>query len=66
MYLVGIYIHLQVVEESSDSEPESPGIDPLVFSRDDFDTGRYMYSELFIRLVAVLSQEAHVSIFPRG
>ena len=31
---------LQVVEEeSSESEPESPGIDPLVFSRDDFDTG---------------------------
>ena len=55
-----------MVEESSDSEPESPGIDPLVFSRDDFDTGRYMYRELFIRLVAVLSEEAHVSIFPTG
>ena len=29
-----------VDEESSESETEDPGIDPLVFSRDDFDTGR--------------------------
>ena len=44
MYIYVHTFHLQVVEESSDSEPESPGIDPLVFSRDDFDTGRYMYT----------------------
>ena len=25
--------------EGSESEPESPGIDPLVFSREEFDTG---------------------------
>ena len=46
---------MQVVEdESSESEPESPGIDPLVFSRDDFDTGMctctctYMYIYMYV------------------
>lgn len=30
---------MQVLSGSSDSEPEDAGVDPLVFSRDDFDTG---------------------------
>lgn len=45
--------------EGSESEPESPGIDPLVFSREEFDTGE-------VRMVSMCSVSAvvHVHVPP--
>ena len=47
VYYMCICMVVQIAEEDEEgcmSEPESPGIDPLVFSREDFDTGNLTFS----------------------